>query len=58
MFSPISIDYSVVSFKYYSIRMHKETLFSNYDQLFKNYFDKNLSSFFNLLKKSLFLILF
>ena len=29
MFSPISIDYSVISFKYYSIRMPKETLFSN-----------------------------
>ena len=35
MFSPISIDYSVISFKYYSIRMQKETLFSNSDQLFK-----------------------
>lgn len=35
MFSPISIDYSVISLKYYSIRIQKETLFSNYDQLFK-----------------------
>lgn len=45
MFSPISIDYSVISFKYYSIRIPKETSFSNYDQLFK--------TIFNIFKNSL-----
>lgn len=45
MSSPILIDYSVISFKYYSIRMQKETLFSNSDQLFK--------TIFNIFKKSL-----
>lgn len=58
MSSPISIDYSVISFKYYSIRMQKETLFSNSDHFFQNHFDKNLSSFFQYIKKYLIGILF
>ena len=50
MFSPISIDYSVISFKYYSIRMQKETLFSNSDHFFKTILTRIYHHFFNILK--------